>query len=230
MTDRAQHQQADDRTELGHELSHLALDLFRDTASTVSAVGESISKAMINASRSDVSNAVEAFGKLIIQGALDGAKNSGSGSGRSDLGDRPNRIHEAPIDRSPKFKFPEDKPLDAKDAQEYAEKIGKWMKEDLAKDGKLSPAVRDRLQEMLMYGINHGQKGMNEMVKLLNKQLEGTGFSVQTNGKPWSHYQTCFPDRRGDYHGDFVSFDLQKAGKQADSISVKVSSGDFERR
>ncbi len=136
----------------------------------------------------------------------------------------------APLDRTSTFKFPEDKPLDQEHAKEQAEKIAKWIKEDIKENGKISPAVQDRIKDLLNSGISHGQKGMEDMLKLLNKQLEGTGYEIKTDGKPFSHYQTCNPKERGTYHGDFISFDIMKGGDKAETLMVKVKAGDVGGR
>jgi hypothetical protein len=133
------------------------------------------------------------------------------------------------FDKSPRFRFPQDKPMDAKEAKDLAESAAKVIKETLAKGGELTRYDRDKLANALKYGIDHGYEGMDEMVKMINKELAGTGFEIKTDGKVSSWYQSCFPDRRGDYHGDFVWFDINKGGKKVETTNVKVAPGDFDR-
>ncbi len=159
-------------------------------------------------------------------------KLSPKNDGRTEL---PNNLLEKvrpPIDRSPKFKFPEDKPMDAKTADEMVDKVSKWMKESVDKDGnlQLDANVLARLKDTLNYGIDHGAGGLKEIVEKLNKKLEGTGIEIKTDGKVFGHYRTCMPDiERGDHLGDFIGFDVLKNGKKVDSNLVKVGPGIFDR-
>ncbi len=150
--------------------------------------------------------------------------------GRSPIENK-DRIKQ-PIDRSPKFKYPEDKPLDAKQADEMADKLSKWIKESVDKDGNLNldQNTLDRLKDALQYGISHGEKGLQEMIAKINKKLEGSGIEIKSDGKAFAHFQTCMPDiERGDHLGDFIGFDVMKNGKKVDSNLVKVGSGIFDR-